>query len=152
MPNQSYVENSLESDSTINSLSAAKGKELDEKFDNYVTLGSLTPTITAPIFNSKQSYYEAGGYWEIVQFGKVVWIQGYVTCLANGPSVNVKFINNAPIPKNVSGAAPHWQFNPWERATTGIPLIVDFNTNGELCARQGVSGCSYFIQLVYITE
>lgn len=31
MPNQSYVENSLESDSTINSLSAAKGKELNEK-------------------------------------------------------------------------------------------------------------------------
>lgn len=33
MPNQSYVENSLESDSTINSLSAAKGKELNEKIN-----------------------------------------------------------------------------------------------------------------------
>lgn len=33
MPNQSYVENNLESDSTINSLSAAKGKELNEKIN-----------------------------------------------------------------------------------------------------------------------
>lgn len=33
MPNQSYVENSLESDSTINSLSAAKGKALNEKIN-----------------------------------------------------------------------------------------------------------------------
>lgn len=31
MPNQSYVENSLESNSTINSLSAAKGKELNHE-------------------------------------------------------------------------------------------------------------------------
>lgn len=34
MPNQSYVENSLESDSTINSLSAAKGKALNEKINS----------------------------------------------------------------------------------------------------------------------
>lgn len=33
MPNQSYVENNLESNSTINSLSAAKGKELNEKIN-----------------------------------------------------------------------------------------------------------------------
>lgn len=38
MPNQSYVENSLESDSTINSLSAAKGKELNNKFNKYLPI------------------------------------------------------------------------------------------------------------------
>ena len=41
MPNQSYVENSLESDSTINSLSAAKGKELNKKFTNYATKSEM---------------------------------------------------------------------------------------------------------------
>ena len=34
MPNQSYVENSLESNSTINSLSAAQGKVLNDKIGN----------------------------------------------------------------------------------------------------------------------
>ena len=38
MPNQSYVENSLESDSTTNSLSAAKGKELNNKFNEYLPI------------------------------------------------------------------------------------------------------------------
>ena len=41
MPNQSYVENSLESNSTINSLSAAKGKELNEKFTDYATKSEM---------------------------------------------------------------------------------------------------------------
>lgn len=41
MPNQSYVENSLESDSTINSLSAAKGKELNKKFTDYATKNEM---------------------------------------------------------------------------------------------------------------
>ena len=41
MPNQSYVENSLESDSTINSLSAAKGKELNKKFTDYATKSEM---------------------------------------------------------------------------------------------------------------
>lgn len=41
MPNQSYVENSLESDSTINSLSAAKGKELYKKFTDCATKSEM---------------------------------------------------------------------------------------------------------------
>ena len=41
MPNQSYVENSLESDSTSNSLSAAKGKELNKKFTDYATKSEM---------------------------------------------------------------------------------------------------------------
>lgn len=51
MPNQSYVENSLESDSTINSLSAAKGKELNDKIINLSKVavsGSYNDLINKP--------------------------------------------------------------------------------------------------------
>ena len=41
MPNQSYVENSLTSTSETNSLSAAKGKELNEKFTDYATKSEM---------------------------------------------------------------------------------------------------------------
>lgn len=51
MPNQSYVENNLESNSTINSLSAAKGKELNDKIINLSKVavsGSYNDLINKP--------------------------------------------------------------------------------------------------------
>lgn len=51
MPNQSYVENSLESDSTINSLSAAQGKALNDKIINLSKVavsGSYNDLINKP--------------------------------------------------------------------------------------------------------
>ena len=51
MPNQSYVENSLESDSTINSLSAAQGKTLNDKIGNLSKVavsGSYNDLINKP--------------------------------------------------------------------------------------------------------
>lgn len=51
MPNQSYVENSLESDSTINSLSAAQGKALNDKINSLsmvANTGSYSDLIDKP--------------------------------------------------------------------------------------------------------
>lgn len=51
MPNQSYVENSLESDSTINSLSAAQGKALNDKINSLsivANTGSYNDLIDKP--------------------------------------------------------------------------------------------------------
>ena len=51
MPNQSYVENSLESNSTINSLSAAQGKALNDKIINLSKVavsGSYNDLINKP--------------------------------------------------------------------------------------------------------
>lgn len=51
MPNQSYVENSLESDSTINSLSAAQGKALNNKINSLsivANTGSYNDLIDKP--------------------------------------------------------------------------------------------------------
>ncbi len=51
MPNQSYVENSLESNSAINSLSAAKGKVLNDKISNLSKVavsGSYNDLINKP--------------------------------------------------------------------------------------------------------
>lgn len=51
MPNQSYVENSLESNSTINSLSAAQGKVLNDKIGNLSKVavsGSYNDLINKP--------------------------------------------------------------------------------------------------------
>lgn len=51
MPNQSYVENNLESNSTINSLSAAQGKALNDKITNLskvATSGSYNDLINKP--------------------------------------------------------------------------------------------------------
>lgn len=60
MPNQSYVENSLESDSTINSLSAAKGKELNNKIN---TLSPLAYKYQRMPANSDLNTYLAEGEW-----------------------------------------------------------------------------------------
>lgn len=60
MPNQSYVENSLESDSTINSLSAAKGKELNDKIN---TLSPLAYKYQRMPANSDLNTYLAEGEW-----------------------------------------------------------------------------------------
>lgn len=51
MPNQSYVENSLESNSTINSLSAAQGKALNDKINSLsivANTGSYNDLIDKP--------------------------------------------------------------------------------------------------------
>lgn len=51
MPNQSYVENNLESNSTINSLSAAQGKALNDKIGNLSKVavsGSYNDLINKP--------------------------------------------------------------------------------------------------------
>lgn len=60
MPNQSYVENSLESNSTINSLSAAKGKELNDKIN---TLSPLAYKYQRMPANSDLNTYLAEGEW-----------------------------------------------------------------------------------------
>lgn len=60
MPNQSYVENSLESDSAINSLSAAKGKELNDKIN---TLSPLAYKYQRMPANSDLNTYLAEGEW-----------------------------------------------------------------------------------------
>ena len=144
------VNNTLTSTSTTEALSAAQGKALNDKFGSYVTTSSLGVTVTSPVFNTANNSYKQNGYWEIVQYGKVVWVQGYITCLS--VSSGVKFINNLPKPKNCAGAAPHWQFHNWENATPGTPFVVHFSSDGSCSARGGVVGGNYFVQMVYIAE
>lgn len=57
IPNQSTVYNGLDSDSEVNSLSAAKGKELNEKFNNYSLLNTTPQT---PESNTKISWLQLG--------------------------------------------------------------------------------------------
>ena len=60
MPNQSYVENSLTSISEINSLSAAKGKELNDKINTLSPLAYKFQYIPA---NSDLNTYLTEGEW-----------------------------------------------------------------------------------------
>lgn len=135
IPDYFIVENTLDSDSTSNALSAAQGKVLSEKF---------MPTSARFSFVDNDYYTPVGGYDQIATVSGICFVTIYLECAEYASSD----IYVADVPRPWQTDWRHWSFYPLNQ-TEGSQIVLYIDGEGKMYIRAGTAEKRYMINICY---